>query len=109
MVSWNPSIDKIVRFARSKGVKVSQQWIKELTSKIDSAEAICARLGYGGADLLVWFKKRPTSINGTVAHELTHALDFISESRGLDGEKEARAYLFEFLVNAVQDGLKETR
>lgn len=102
VVTWEQDIDKIIKFAIKHGCKIKPDWKGTFTTLSEGAMGVCVTLGEDNTDCLVWLKEKPLKASqyGTLYHELYHAVDHIAESHAMSmDEKEARAYLFEYLVN----------
>lgn len=41
-----------------------------------------------------------------ISHEIIHVVDYLSDFFGFRGEKEFRAYLFEYIVKTIKNNLK---
>lgn len=102
VVTWEQDIDKIMKYVKKHGVKIKDDWKGVFETHQEKSAGVCITLGEDNTDCLVWIKERPkrASQYGTLYHELYHAVDHISEAHALTiDEKEARAYMFEYLVN----------
>ena len=80
----------------------TEEWKKWVKEHLDGL-GLMADYGQGSSDVLVWLKVRPDRVSNfaVLYHELYHAVDQISKSRGFDNKTsencEPRAYLFEYL------------
>ena len=101
LIFWEVKIETIVRHAKKRRCSISDQWVTDISEDVKIASGVCARLGDDNTDIMVWLKKRPKTAGefGVLYHELFHAVDYITESHNLADEKEARAFLYEFLAN----------
>lgn len=102
VVTWEPEMHKIANHGQRRGIKsITPGWIKECAEAQESATGFCAAYGDNNTDTLVWLKERPRKASqyGVLYHELYHAVDHISHTHNLANEKEARAYIYEYLVN----------
>ena len=100
IVTWEPDVKKIIIYAKRRKVKISDDWQREFTECQKKATGVTMTLGDDNTDVLVWLKTRPRKASeyGVLYHELYHATDRIAEDHNIK-EGEARAYIFEFLVN----------
>ena len=107
VVTWEPNIDTIIKHVIKKGVEISKEWKGRFTNCSQDADGVCMTLGDKNTDILVWLKNKPLKARsfGTLYHELYHAVDHIAASHNLETEREARAYIFEHLINACNQVL----
>lgn len=103
VITWGTKAKEILQYAKDHNVTISESYEKEFLQEFDIPKPTgrCMNLGDGNNDILVWIKGRPQhrSHYSVLYHELYHAVDYISKSHGLRDELEARAYIFEYLVN----------
>ena len=101
LVTWEQDVDKIIKYASKRGVPFKEDW-KEVFVANSNGLGLCLELGTNNVDCLIWLKEKPLKTNqfGVLYHEIYHAVDYISEHRGMKTEeKESRAYIFEHIVN----------
>src|SRR3990167_7026996 len=101
IVTWEQDIDRIIKTAKKHGVKISNEWKGKFNKCSEGANGVCMIIGDANTDIIVWLKEKPLKASqfGTLYHELYHAVDNIAADHNLENEREARAYVFEFLVN----------
>lgn len=107
-----PTVEQIVESAIKHKVPekyFTHGWKDSVQDAIKKGSAgFCTPLGEDARDLMIWLRERLKTATqyGVLYHELHHAVDFVAvgvdpEDRmvGKTGISEAKAYLFEFLVN----------
>lgn len=101
VITWEQNKQKIIKAMQRCGIHLTDDWQKDFHYYGEKATGVCMALGDGNTDILVWLKERPRKAKqyGVLYHELFHAVDILSDSHNLGGEKEARAFLYEYLVN----------
>lgn len=99
-VFWEINLADALLYCKERGCSLSIKEAKEIVSFADGAAGLASNIGAKNTDVLVWLRERPrrASSYGTLYHELYHAVDYISASHKLSDEREARAYLFEYLA-----------
>jgi len=100
VVTWETKAEQIAIYAKKHGITVAKRFIDDFEENSREALGLCMKFENDNPDLIVWMERRPKKASeyATLYHELYHAVDSISESRNLDKEEEARAYVFEYLV-----------
>lgn len=102
VVTWEPEVHKIANWANKNGtLKVTDEWITTFLKSKEKAIGCCLEFGKDNTDVLIWLKERPKKASqyGTLYHELYHAVDHITDTHNLSVEREARAYVYEYLID----------
>jgi hypothetical protein len=105
LVTWEQDTRKIMRYCNNRGSTLGDSWKKDFEGARErGAVGLCIKLGEADTnvpDYLVWLKERPQKASqyGVLYHELFHAVDAVADSRAMWREPEARAFLFEYLVD----------
>src|SRR3990167_4516275 len=100
VVCWEDPLEKFLKYARNRGCSIPDDEIAGILNSAKGASGIAVTIGKESTDVLIWMKKRPRKASeyGTLYHELYHAVDNITETHNLTGEKEARAFIYEYLL-----------
>jgi hypothetical protein len=107
IVTWETSFADLKRFIKRNTHVLTADWQKDYEKHRNDAVGVCMTLGDNNSDVVIWLKEKPTRASqyGVLYHELFHAVDHITRTHNLDGEIEARAYIFEHLVNQCNSHL----
>jgi len=105
IIFWDSTGEEIAKYVK-KYSKLDSESIKDLNKDINSGCAgFSGSLYKDGIDKIIWLKEKPEKVHtfGVLYHELHHAVEFIADDKGFNGSsitsKEAKAYLFEYIVN----------
>ncbi len=103
IVTWEQDVNKIIAWGKKNGItQLADDW-KKVYQDNAVGTGLAMEFGNNNTDVLVWLKEKPKKLSqyGVLYHELYHAVDRISEQHNLNPYKEieARAYMFEYLVN----------
>lgn len=113
VVTWETTLQEIVKYARRGHVELSAGWRADFTriAANSACQGVCMTLGDGNCDLLVWLRHRPRRAihYGTLYHELFHVVQEVSKARNLGAEIESPAYVYEYLATACNRALWNRR
>lgn len=103
LVTWEQDINKITKYLTARGIK-EQEDFKQVLGGLINSNALGTVVTIGSkqnTDLCAWLRVKPQKMSefGALYHELHHAVDKFAEDHNLMDETEAKAYLFEHLVN----------
>ena len=115
VIFFGATLKQIMSVGRRRGIAAEffpREWSTTLEDWIadEDCNGFCASYGSLNRDIVVWLRKRPERSReyGTLYHELYHAVDHVAS--GIDergtltdrfGTSEARAMIFEYLVNTA--------
>ena len=113
----NQSRKEVEDFGEKSGIQTwrfDNEWTMKFNNAYNMSSGFVLLFGEGESNrnLLLWLKNRPSHIgyDGVLYHELYHVVEWIANavdpSSRLcdeDGHSEARAYLFQYLVNKAHD------
>lgn len=106
VVVFGWSLKKIIRYANKQGIKTIK-FAERMKDEFYGA-GLCCKFGDNNTDILIWLKDFPENSAqfGILYHEIYHAVDAIATEIDPefklyceDGVSEARAYLYEYIVN----------
>lgn len=105
------TLKQIIAYGIKRGIgkeNFDEDWVKGIQEMTDGGcTGFCTHYGRDNNDILIWVRKTPKTRTeyGVLYHELYHAVDYLAKDICFDtmtdknGMSEARAYMYEFLIN----------
>lgn len=103
LITYETEYKDISSYLKKRKFILAPDWKKAFEELRPNALGVCMDLKENNPDVLVWISKKPTNAKeyGTLYHEIHHATDLVLTSHNMRSEREAAAYIFEFIVNTA--------
>lgn len=99
LVTWEKDAKKIIKHLDKISINKTEPEFSRHIEKLlqRGIGGFCTDFG---TDKVIWIQKRPekNSEYGVLYHELYHSVDHISRDKSMESEWEAKAYMFQYLV-----------